>query len=98
MEKFQPLIDFFEVIKDDPRMRVTHISIYLALLKQWHVNGDQNPVLVERQELMSMAKINARQTYYKHMRDLHVFGYIRYYPSYIPYEASSVYLKVLIKN
>jgi len=44
MEVYQPLVKFYEAIEIDPRIGVTHISLYMALLMQWNLNGGSNPV------------------------------------------------------
>ena len=95
MEIFRPLSDFYEVIEDDVRINPIHISLYLALVRKWNLNQDQNPFIVFRNELMKAAKISSRFTYNKYMNDLHKFGYINYRPSSDAFEGSSVYLKRL---
>ena len=37
MEVYQPLVKFYEAIEIDPRIGVTHISLYMALLMQWNL-------------------------------------------------------------
>ncbi|RTL60109.1 MAG: hypothetical protein EKK37_04505 [Sphingobacteriales bacterium] len=81
MEYFPPLTDFYRAIADDPRIGSTHISIYMALLHQWNLNGGHNPVKIERSCIMKAAKINARQTYNKCINELQDYGYIRYEPA-----------------
>ena len=39
MELFPPLTGFYEAIEEDVRIGTTHISLYLALLQQWNLNG-----------------------------------------------------------
>lgn len=89
---FQPLNNFYKAAADDPRISATHISVYMALLHQWNVNGGINPVIIERNTLMKAAKINSRYTYSKCMHCLHEYGYIKYYPSFNPFVGSTVYL------
>lgn len=62
MELFPPLSLFYKAIADDSRIGATHISLYMALLQQWSLNGGLNPVEVKRSALMKLAKINARHT------------------------------------
>ncbi len=81
MELFPPLSGFYQAIADDARIGSTHISIYMALLQQWNINGGKNPVKIERILIMRAAKINARHTYNKCINDLHEFGYILYEPA-----------------
>ena len=84
MELFPPLTMFFEAIETDVRVGTTHISLYMALLQQWNLNGGKNPVSINRVPIMRAAKINARYTYYKCINDLHDYGYISYLPSSNP--------------
>lgn len=81
MELFPPLSGFYQAIADDARIGSTHISIYMALLQQWNINGGKNPVEIERILIMKAAKINARHTYNKCINELHEFGYILYEPA-----------------
>ena len=95
MELFPPLTEFYEAIEEDVRIGTTHISLYMALLQQWNLNGGINPIVVARTTIMKAAKINARYTYNKCMNNLQEFGYITYLPSSNPFTNSTVYLKVL---
>ena len=70
MQVFEPLTQFYEAISDDPRIGVSHISLYMALLQLWNLNGGKNPVMIERANIMRTAKINARYTYNKCMNNL----------------------------
>lgn len=60
MELFTPMTEFYEAIADDARIGVTHISLYMALLQEWNLNGGQNPISIARLAVMKAAKINAR--------------------------------------
>jgi len=59
MQIFEPLTGFYKAIADDARIGATHISLYMALLQQWNINGGKNPVTIERSNIMKAAKINA---------------------------------------
>ena len=39
MEPSPPLTVFYKTIADDARIVVTHISLNIALLQQWNING-----------------------------------------------------------
>ncbi len=62
---FEPLTDFFEAIADDPRIGVTHISLYISLLQQWNINESKNPLMIQRKIIMKASKINSRYKYNK---------------------------------
>jgi len=95
MDLFPPMTVFYETIEDDVRISTTHISLYMALLQQWNLNGGINPIIITRATIMKAAKINARYTYNKCMNNLHEFGYITYLPSSNVFTLSTVYLKGL---
>jgi len=95
MQMFEPLTVFYKAIADDARIGTTHISLYMALLQQWNLNGGMNPIIIARVTIMKAAKINARYTYYKCMNNLQEFGYITYLPSSNPCSSSTVFLKGL---
>lgn len=95
MEPFPPLTMFYKTIADDARIGVTHISLYMAILQQWNINGGTNPVTIIRTDIMKAAKINARFTYNKCINNLQEFGYIIYSPASNPFSSSTVYLKGL---
>ena len=95
MQVFEPLTIFYAAIADDARIGLPHISIYMALLQQWNINGGVNPVIIIRASIMKAAKINARYTYNKCMNNLQEFGYITYLPSTNSFKNSYVYLKGL---
>lgn len=96
MEQFKPLSDFFNAIAGDPRISITHIGIYAALLQHWSEHHFENPVHVFSYEIMRIAKISST-TYHKIMKDLSSFGYIRYEPSFESNKGSKVYLIYLNK-
>jgi len=95
MQMFEPLTVFYEAIADDARIGTTHISLYMALLQQWNLNGGMNPIIIARVTIMKAAKINARYTYNKCMNNLQEYGYITYLPSSNPCSSSTVFLKGL---
>ena len=83
---------FYSTIEKDARINTTHISLYMALLQQWNLNGGVNPFQIERSVIMSAAKINARYTYNKCINNLKDFGYVRYKPSTNAINYSMIYL------
>lgn len=93
MDIFPPLTGFYAAIAADTRIGASHISIYMALLQQWNINGGSNPVKIERASIMKAAKINARQTYNKCINQLQEYGYIIYEPCSNQFEASVIHLK-----
>jgi hypothetical protein len=72
---------FFRDISVDARVTVTHISVYAAILQSLR-NFGTDYLSMFSFELMQVAKISSGKTYYKAVRDLNEFGYIRYEPSF----------------
>lgn len=91
MEQLKPLTDFFEAIRKDGRIGSTHICIYAALLKIRADKGFSNPIKVYSREVMEIAKISWRNTFYTCVHDLSDYGYIRYHASNKKNEGSSIY-------
>jgi len=58
MEQLKRLSDFFSAIENDPRISITHIGIYAALLQYWKKHNYENPVQAYSHEIMSLAKIS----------------------------------------
>ena len=87
------LVGFFEVVREDPRLRTCHISLYTAMLAQCLECGGSNPVFISRATIMKTAKISSRQTYNKAMCDQKSFGYIRLVGSATNRAASAVFFK-----
>ena len=42
MSSLKPLADFFQAIAHDPRISITHIGIYAALLQYWQKHNFEN--------------------------------------------------------
>jgi len=95
MEIFQPLTGFYDAIEEDVRISTTHISLYMALLQQWNINGGTNHVAIDRSSVMKAAKISGRYTYNKCMNNLQEFGYITYLPALNQFSCSTVILRGL---
>lgn len=84
------LDDFFENIADDPRISPTHISLYMALFQEWSRCGFINPMEIDRDRVMQLAKISSSVTYFKNLNNLHEFGYMDYTPAGHRYTKSTV--------
>jgi len=91
MDFSKPLSDFFSAIETDPRISITHIGIYAALLQYWSEHHFENPVHVFSYDIMRIAKISASTTFHKAIRELSEYGYIKYEPSFKRNKGSNVY-------
>ena len=92
MGEVKELTSFYEAIRDDPRIGPTHISLYMALFQLYNLNGLKNPVNICRKKVMEVAKIRGLATFHKCIKDLNVFGYIKYLPSYSSSKSSQINL------
>jgi hypothetical protein len=81
MERFRPIAGFFDGIRNDPRIAITHIGLYAALVQYWQDHDFITPMQAYSCDIIRVAKISAN-TYHKCVRDLHDFGYIYYEPSF----------------
>jgi hypothetical protein len=72
---------FFAKAQDDHRVGPVHISLYFALvLEAGSLAGV--PLFLRREAVMGLAKISSRVTYNRCMRELQLYGYIDYMPSF----------------
>jgi len=92
MEQKQVLAGFFRAISGDPRIGVSHVSLYCALLQCKDEEESLSPIMVRSTEVMRIAKILSLGTYHKCIKDLNDFGYIRYLPCFNHRKKSKVYL------
>lgn len=92
MDSLKYLSDFFDAVRSDGRIGVTHIGIYAALLQYRKEKGFVNPFQAFSREIMEIAKVSSTITYSRCMRALSDYGYIRYEPSFDRTKASKIYL------
>lgn len=78
---FQHLADFFETVSVDPRIGANHIVVYLALVNIWQCQDCPSQIHVATYEMLQLTRIRSIDTYLKHVKELSVFGYIRYQPA-----------------
>lgn len=83
-----------EKFNNDNRLKPLHISLYMALFQHWNFSRFENPVFINRNEMMRASKIGSYNTYHKCMKELTEFAYIRYVSSHSPVEGSKVYLYI----
>lgn len=75
---------------DDTRLNSSHVSMYLALFLIWNHHRFENPLSINRTEVMKLSKIGARATYHKCLTELHNWEYLKYMPSHNPLKGSLV--------
>ena len=81
-----------QLFYEDQRLLPTHIALYFALFQVWNQNRFQNPLSINRVEIMKAAKVNSLSTYTKCLRQLQEWEYLEYHPSFNPAIGSKVHL------
>ncbi|MBW7674120.1 hypothetical protein K1I32_00900 [Chryseobacterium sp. LJ756] len=76
--------EFLRKISDDARLNVWHMAIAVAIIHLAVAQGDQNIIRVSRSKLMKKSHIKTIPTYHKYFKELQLFGYTKYTPSYHP--------------
>lgn len=85
------LYDFLCKVSEDARISAAHISLYVALWKLWMEKGFEHPLSFFRSDVIAVGKISGTNTYYRIIRQLHEYGYIKYVPSYNHFLGSLVW-------
>ena len=91
VSELSPLADFFKAIEKDPRIGSTHIGVYASLLNYWNAQGRISPIRVFSHQMIGLAKLSCRDTYFKYVGELSEYGYIRYERSFNRNRPSEIY-------
>ncbi len=94
MENMQQLTAFYDAIASDPRIGLSHICLYTALLHELSIALLNPPLYINRDTVLKKAKM-CRKTYHKCMKELQQYGYIRYEPSSDPLIGTLIHLNKL---
>ena len=84
--------NYLRLFTVDERITVWHMAVVFGIIQLSTSSNIQKPIFISRQKVMHLAHINSFMTYHKCIKDLQVFGYIQYIPSYHPALGSQVYL------
>ena len=84
------LNQFLSNARNDGRIGPSHISLFIAILQYAEEHSEDNSILVFSRELMPLAKISGFATINKNIRELHLYGYITYIPSYNHLKGSQI--------
>ena len=90
MNYIRHLTVFYEKMAIDNRFNPSHVSLYLALFQCWNMNHFENPISINRMQVLQLSKIGSEHTYYRDLNDLNNWGYIEYLPSRNPMKGSFV--------
>lgn len=91
----QHLSCFFFRSERTSGMRPPHVSLYMALFRQWNALKFCEIMPVSRAHLMLISKIGSKDCYHRSMKQLHALGFIHYYPSQHPREQARVAMQRL---
>ncbi|WP_300441432.1 hypothetical protein [Christiangramia sp.] len=75
---------------EDDRITASHRSLYLAFFEIWNQKHFPKTFMVNRKQVMALAKMRSRTTYHKLLRELKMWGYLQYHPSSSPKNGSLV--------
>jgi hypothetical protein len=92
MNYIRHLTAFFDRVEADDGLNSSHISLYMALFQFWNLNHFENPLSINRNQVMRLSKIGSEHTYHKCLHELDKCGYIKYIPSHNPMKGSLVHL------
>lgn len=92
METGKQLTNFLQLASMNKHIHQSHVSLYSAILMCYNKSYCNNPFRVSRRELMKHSAIHSFATYHKCMKDLVIYGYVEYQPSYHPHLASQITL------
>lgn len=95
MNYIKHLNKFYDTIYHDTAIAPSQISLYLALFQYWNKQRFQNPIYINREEIMRLSKITSNTTYHRSINILHNNGYIIYEPSFSPYAGSKIFFNDL---
>ncbi len=90
MNYIKHLNSIFDLFHRDSSLNPTHISLYMALFREWNKNRFEDQFSVGRSQLMKTAKIGSKSTYHRCISDLDEWKYISYHPSKNPHKGSEV--------
>ena len=75
---------------EDDRLNTAHVSLYLALFQFWNLNRFENPISLNRSEVMRVSKIGSKTTYHRCIKQLDEWDYLKYNPSNNPMKGSTI--------
>ncbi|MDT0677926.1 hypothetical protein [Autumnicola musiva] len=66
----------------------------MALFQEWNSSRFADTFFINRREMMNAAKIGAKSTYHRCVRELDRWNYLSYFPSNNPYKGSKIMMTV----
>jgi len=76
------LSDFLFKAAKDPRIGISHIGLFAAVVVLWHRQGAKGPVIIFARQMMAFCRISSTATYHKLMHQLSAYGYLKFEVSF----------------
>ncbi|WP_126246204.1 hypothetical protein [Chitinophaga rhizosphaerae] len=86
---------FFFRLERHSGMRPSHVSLYLALFRQWNSLKFCITMSISRLQLMLVSKIGSKDCYHRTLKELHDWGFLEYHPAEHPKDQARVTMKNL---
>lgn len=84
--------DYLLFFTKDERITVWHMAVMFGIVHLATTVNREAPIYISRKKIMALTHINSIVTYHKCIKELQLFGYIHYVPSYHPAYGSKIYL------
>lgn len=81
-------------LSEEKNITSAHLAMYWTLFQLWNLSKFQDEISICRSEVMRLARIGSKTTYYKTLKDLEQMGYLTYIPSNNPLRASLVKIHI----
>lgn len=94
MRSVQDWLRYMATWERDRRLNVWHLALLQAIVQLAYRQSQSKVIRVSRSRLMTLSHINTLPTYHKYFKELQIFGYINYNPSYHPGFRSTIELKI----
>jgi hypothetical protein len=92
MPDFNIYRDLLHYLINDSRITVWHMAVLFGIIQLANGYDFKEPIYISRKKIMSLSHVNNFVTYHKCIKELQIFGYIEYFPSYHPGIRSKIYL------
>lgn len=86
------LNEVLERFNRDFRLNPKHVSLYMALFRQWNRERFPTWIYIKRRDIMNASRIGSTSTYHRVIRDLNKWKYVNYRPSFLQNPGSRVKL------
>jgi hypothetical protein len=86
---------FLLSVSRDSRITVWHLALVFGIIQLATDSDIKLPIYISRKQVMELSRVSSIATYHKCIKELQIFGYIDYNPSYHP--GIKTYVKLLLR-